>query len=61
MQKQIVRHKLEYIWLDGSEPTQQLRSKTLLHDNFSGDFNDAIVWCYDGSSTNQATGKTSDL
>ena len=30
--------KLEYIWLDGYEPTQNLRSKTKVeeHENFQG-------------------------
>ncbi len=30
--------KLEYIWLDGYKPTQNLRSKTKVedHDNFQG-------------------------
>ena len=28
-------HKLEYIWLDGYKPTQSLRSKTKLVDDFS--------------------------
>jgi glutamine synthetase len=33
----IVKIKLEYIWLDGYEPTQNLRSKTKLRDeNFKG-------------------------
>ena len=28
--------KLEYIWLDGYKPTQSLRSKTMVRDNFGG-------------------------
>ena len=28
--------KLEYIWLDGYQPTQSLRSKTKIVKNFSG-------------------------
>ncbi|HIC61469.1 MAG TPA: glutamine synthetase, partial [Marine Group III euryarchaeote] len=32
--------KLEYIWLDGYEPTQNLRSKTLIRKNFSGKLKD---------------------
>ena len=52
--------KLEYIWLDGSEPTQTLRSKTKeLHD-FSGKLKDCPIWNFDGSSTNQAKGGSSD-
>lgn len=57
----MARSKLEYIWLDGDEPTQHLRSKTKVVKDFSGELKDAPVWCYDGSSTNQATGNDSDL
>ena len=28
--------KLEYIWLDGYHPTQNMRSKTLVKKNFTG-------------------------
>lgn len=54
--------KLEYIWLDGSEPTQGLRSKTkiLPSSKFSGKLEDCPVWSFDGSSTNQAEGRSSD-
>ena len=52
--------KLEYIWLDGTEPMQQLRSKTKLVKDFSGEVEDAPVWSFDGSSTNQAEGGSSD-
>ncbi len=52
--------KLEYIWLDGSAPTQGLRSKTKVLRDFSGKLEDAPVWSFDGSSTNQAVGDSSD-
>ena len=52
--------KLEYIWLDGFKPTQSLRSKTKIIDNFSGNLEDCPQWCFDGSSTQQATGDDSD-
>ncbi len=52
--------KLEYIWLDGYKPTQSLRSKTKIVDDFSGNVIDAPVWCFDGSSTEQAPGNSSD-
>jgi glutamine synthetase len=54
--------KLEYIWLDGSEPTQGMRSKTKLVSSakFSGKLEDCPVWSFDGSSTNQAEGGSSD-
>ena len=54
------KHKLEYIWLDGYQPTQSLRSKTLIRENFSGNVDDAPVWAFDGSSTEQAGGGQSD-
>ena len=47
----------EYIWVDGTDPTRCLRSKTKVIPNFEGNFPD---WGFDGSSTNQAAGDTSD-
>ena len=52
--------KLEYIWLDGYQPTQSLRSKTKIVADFSGDLADCPEWCFDGSSTEQAEGGSSD-
>ena len=52
--------KLEYIWLDGYKPTQSLRSKTKIVSDFSGKLEDCEVWCFDGSSTEQAPGGSSD-
>ena len=52
--------KLEYLWLDGYEPTQSLRSKTKIVDDFSGNVEDAPMWGFDGSSTEQAPGGSSD-
>ena len=52
--------KLEYIWLDGYKPTQSLRSKTKIEKDFSGKLEDCGVWCFDGSSTEQAPGGSSD-
>ena len=54
------KSKLEYIWLDGYKPTQSLRSKTKVVKNFSGKLEDCEVWCFDGSSTEQAPGGSSD-
>jgi len=56
-----MKTKLEYIWLDGSKPTQGLRSKTRIASNFSGKLEDCPVWSFDGSSTQQAIGGNSDL
>lgn len=54
----------EYIWIDGSEPTQKLRSKTKVfrHDDPSKSFglSNIPTWTFDGSSTGQATGDKSD-
>jgi glutamine synthetase len=55
-----MKSKLEYIWLDGYKPTQSLRSKTQVRDNFSGKLEDAPMWSFDGSSTEQADGSDSD-
>ena len=55
-----MKSKLEYIWLDGFTPTQSLRSKTQVVDNFSGELKDCPMWSFDGSSTEQATGDSSD-
>ncbi len=59
-EKEIMKSKLEYIWLDGSQPTQGLRSKTMVRSDFSGNLEDCPMWCFDGSSTLQAEGNASD-
>ena len=53
-------NKLEYIWIDGTEPTAQLRSKTKVVEDFGRSINDCPEWGFDGSSTNQAPGDNSD-
>ena len=55
------KSKLEYIWLDGFKPTQNLRSKTKVEIDFSGSLKDCKIWSFDGSSTRQADGNSSDL
>ncbi|HJO12535.1 MAG TPA: glutamine synthetase beta-grasp domain-containing protein [Gammaproteobacteria bacterium] len=55
-----MKSKLEYIWLDGLKPTQSLRSKTLVRDNFGGTLEECPMWNFDGSSTSQAAGDDSD-
>lgn len=54
--------KLEYIWLDGYTPTANLRSKTKVeeHENFQGTLEELDNWSFDGSSTKQAEGGSSD-
>ncbi len=49
-------YQAEYIWIDGTEPTHQLRSKTKIVANGKK----PPVWGFDGSSTGQATGLASD-
>ena len=55
--------KLEYIWIDGTEPTAQLRSKTKVVEQFDKTVSGPTgcpMWSFDGSSTNQAPGDKSD-
>src|SRR5690606_40762487 len=52
--------KLEYIWLDGYEPTANLRSKTKVDEGFNVKLEDCPRWSFDGSSTQQAEGGSSD-
>jgi glutamine synthetase len=52
--------KLEYIWLDGYKPTANLRSKTKIVEKFGGKLSDCPMWSFDGSSTQQAEGGSSD-
>ena len=49
--------KAEYIWVDGTEPTAKLRSKTKILEDGTKDL---PIWGFDGSSTNQAPGDKSD-
>jgi len=52
--------KVEYIWMDGHEPTQKLRSKTKIIEGPVNSLSDIPDWGFDGSSTMQAAGKDSD-
>ncbi|MEN3314008.1 MAG: glutamine synthetase [Acidimicrobiaceae bacterium] len=49
-------YKAEYIWIDGTEPTAKMRSKTRILT----DGGELPIWGFDGSSTNQAPGDASD-
>ena len=53
----------EYLWLDGKNPTQDLRSKTRLLSTLNSPLNLSFFpdWSFDGSSTYQAQGDQSDL
>lgn len=55
-----MKSKLEYIWLDGYVPTQSLRSKTMVRNDFGGTLEECPMWSFDGSSTEQADGSDSD-
>ena len=50
-------YRAEYIWIDGTEPTAEIRSKTKI----LADGDKPGIWGFDGSSTNQATGDNSDV
>jgi glutamine synthetase len=50
----------EYIWIDGTKPVAQIRSKTKVTP-YTPNGNNPAKWTFDGSSTNQATGRKSDL
>ena len=50
-------YRAEYLWIDGSEPTREIRSKTKI----LADGDTPGIWGYDGSSTNQAPGDKSDI
>ena len=49
-------YRAEYIWIDGQKPTAKLRSKTKVVP----DGDDLPIWGFDGSSTEQAPGDSSD-
>ena len=49
--------RAEYLWIDGTEPTREVRSKTKI----LGKGEEPGIWGFDGSSTNQATGDNSDV
>lgn len=55
--------QVTYIWIDGTEPTQTLRSKLKIvpHNKKQLTAKDLPLWNFDGSSTYQATGHNSDL
>ena len=57
----MTKYKLEYIWLDGYAPVPNLRGKTQIKD--FGEFptlEQLPLWGFDGSSTMQAEGRSSD-
>ena len=57
----MTKYKLEYIWLDGYTPIPNLRGKTQIkeYDGFPA-LEQLPLWGFDGSSTMQAEGHSSD-
>ena len=57
----MTKYKLEYIWLDGYKPVANLRGKTQIKefDSFPS-LDELPLWGFDGSSTEQAEGSSSD-
>ncbi len=56
-----MKYKLEYIWLDGYVPVPSLRGKTTIKSfDKPPTLADLPLWGFDGSSTMQAEGKSSD-
>lgn len=53
-------YKLEYLWLDGYKPEPNLRSKTKIVDSEPKSPEECPGWNFDGSSTQQAEGRSSD-
>ena len=57
----MTKYKLEYIWLDGKKPVPDLRGKTLIKSfEKPPTLADLPKWGFDGSSTMQAEGHSSD-
>jgi glutamine synthetase len=57
----MAKYKLEYIWLDGYEPVPNLRGKTQVKDfDTFPTLEQLPMWGFDGSSTRQAEGHSSD-
>lgn len=56
-----MKYKLEYVWLDGYKPVPSLRGKTQIKE-FSSfpTLEELPYWGFDGSSTEQAEGRSSD-
>ncbi|MBE7498457.1 MAG: glutamine synthetase beta-grasp domain-containing protein [Verrucomicrobiaceae bacterium] len=57
----MAKYKLEYLWLDGYEPVRNIRSKTQIKEYASfPKLEELPNWGFDGSSTQQAPGGSSD-
>ena len=57
----MAKYKLEYLWLDGYDPVPNIRGKTQVKEFASfPKLEELPMWGFDGSSTRQAEGRTSD-
>jgi glutamine synthetase len=57
----MTKYKLEYIWLDGYKPVPSLRGKTQIKEfDAFPNLEQLPLWGFDGSSTEQAEGHSSD-
>ncbi|RFB79790.1 glutamine synthetase beta-grasp domain-containing protein [Methylovirgula sp. 4M-Z18] len=57
----MTKYKLEYIWLDGYKPVANLRGKTTIREfDAFPTLEQLPLWGFDGSSTLQAEGSSSD-
>ena len=55
------KYKLEYLWLDGYKPVPNLRGKTQIKEfDIFPTLEQLPLWGFDGSSTKQAEGSSSD-
>ncbi|MCH6566697.1 MAG: glutamine synthetase beta-grasp domain-containing protein, partial [Proteobacteria bacterium] len=54
--------RLDYVWLDGYQPTANIRTKAQMVEVDTDEISlaDVPVWGFDGSSTKQAEGHDSD-
>lgn len=57
----MTHYKLEYLWLDGYKPVPNVNGKTQIktYDHFPT-LEELPLWGFDGSSTRQAEGSSSD-
>src|SRR5882757_2789819 len=57
----MTKYKLEYIWLDGYTPVPNMRGKTQIKEFAAFPTLEQLpLWGFDGSSTMQAEGRSSD-
>jgi glutamine synthetase len=58
----MTKARLDYIWLDGYQPSCNIRTKAQMIDGkgFTGSIDEVPIWGFDGSSTQQAEGTDSD-